>query len=127
MTNWTDEHAIEMLRGVLGLAVLIQACLFLRATIIGMQAARASGGAIGAHQWILLTLASVEIVATIMFLAPVVNIAGAYLLLAVFALAILFHFLRGEYEVSNLAVYAAITLVWLKRRQEAKASLRNER
>ncbi len=127
MTNWTDEHAIEMLRGVLGLAVLIQACLFLRATIIGMQAARASGGAIGAHQWILLTLASVEIVATIMFLAPVVNIAGAYLLLAVFAFAILFHFLRGEYEVSNLAVYAAITLVWLKRRQEAKASLRNER
>jgi hypothetical protein len=127
MTNWTDEHAIEMLRGVLGLAVLIQACLFLRATIIGMQAARASGGAIGAHQWILLTLARVEIVATIMFLAPVLNIAGAYLLLAVFAFAILFHFLRGEYEVSNLAVYAAITLVWLKRRQEAKASLRNER
>jgi hypothetical protein len=127
MTNWTDEHAIEMLRGVLGLAVLIQACLFLRATIIGMQAARASGGAIGAHQWILLTLAGVEIVATIMFLAPVLNIAGAYLLLAVFAFAILFHFLRGEYEVSNLAVYAAITLVWLKRRQEAKASLRNER
>lgn len=55
------------------------------------------------------------------------NVVGVYLLLAVFAFAILFHFLRGEFEVSNLAVYAAITLVWLKRHPDAKASFSDER
>jgi hypothetical protein len=127
MTKWTDRRATEVLRWVLGLAVLIQACLFLRATIIQMQAAHASGGVIGPHHLILLTLAGVEIVATILFLAPIVNVVGAYLLLAVFAFAILFHFLRGEFEVSNLAVYAAIALVWLKRHPDAKASFSDER
>lgn len=69
MTTWTDRRATEVLRWVLGRAVLIQACLFLRATIIQMQAAHASGSVIVPHHWVLLTLASVEIVATTLFLA----------------------------------------------------------
>jgi hypothetical protein len=98
----------------------------LRAMIVTIQAAPEPGHG-GAHAWILLTLASVEIVAAIMFLAPVVNVAGGYLLLVVFALAILFHVLQGQFDFGGLLVYAMAVLVWLAHRGEAQAGVRNVR
>ncbi len=68
-------------------------------------------------------LASVEIVAAIMFLAPMVNVAGSYLLLAVIAFAILFHVLQGHFDVGALLVYAMAVLVWLAHRREAQAGV----
>jgi hypothetical protein len=125
MTNWTTKHAIEALRWVLGVVVLWASCLLLRATIAQMRQLPDSGHVVP-HLWIRLVLASVEIVAAVMFLAPVVNVAGSYLLLAVFAFAILFHVLQGQFDVGFLLVYAMALAVWLAHRREAQAEVRDE-
>jgi hypothetical protein len=122
MTKWTTDHAIEALRWVLGAVVLWASSQLL----VKMQAAPEPGH-VGVHAWILLTLASVEIAAAIMFLAPVVNVAGSYLLLAVFALAILFHLLQGQFDFGALLVYAMAVLVWLAHRRETQAGVRDVR
>jgi hypothetical protein len=126
MTKWNTKHTIEGLRWVLGLVVLWASCQLLRATIVTMQTTPESGH-IGAHVWIRLLLASVEMVAAIMFLAPAVNVAGSYLLLAVFAFAILFHVLQGQFDVGGLLVYAMVVTVWLAHHREAQAGVRVER
>lgn len=123
MTSRNSRLAVQGLRWVLGIVVLWQSFLFLRATIAGVQAA--GPGQIGAHLWIRLVLASVEIVATVMFLAPVVNLAGSYLLLVVFAFAMLFHALQGQFNVGPLPVYVMAVLVWMAHRREAQANTGN--
>jgi len=125
MTKWTTRHAIEALRWVLGVVVLWASCLLLRATIAKMQQMPDSGH-VGPHLWLRLVLASVEIVAAVMYLAPVVNVAGSYLLLAVFAFALLFHVLQGQFDVGFLLVYAMAVMVWLAQHQESQAGVRDE-
>ncbi len=124
MNGWTTNQAIAALRWVLGIVLLWASCQLLRAMIIKIQAAPEPEH-VGVHAWILLTLAAVEIVAAIMFLAPVVDVAGSYLLLAVFAFAILFHALQGQFDVGGLLVYAMAVIVWLTNRREPKASIRH--
>ena len=80
---------------------------------------------VGPHLWIRLVLASFEIVAAIMCLAPMVNVAGSYLLLAVFAFAILLHVLQGQFDVGFLLVCAMAVMVWLAHRREAQAGVRD--
>jgi hypothetical protein len=126
MTERTTERAIEALRWVLGVVVLWASCRFLWSMIVTIQEMPDSGHA-GPHVWILLGLASVETVAAIMFLAPVVNVAGSYLLLAVFACAILLHVLQGQFDVGFLLVYATAVTVWLAHRREAQEGVRVER
>lgn len=125
MTSRNSRLAVQGLRWVLGIVVLWQSFLFLRATIADVQAA--GSGQIGAHLCIRLVLGSVEILAAVMFLAPVVNLAGSYLLLAVFAFAMLFHALQGHFDVGALPVYAMAVLVWMAHRREALAKVGNER
>jgi hypothetical protein len=125
MTNWTTKHTIEALRWVLGVVVLWASSQLLRAMILSLQAAPEPAHN-GLHTWILLTLACVEIVAAIMFLAPVVNVAGSYLLLVVFALAILFHVLQGQFDFGGLLVYAMAVVVWLAHRRETQTRAGNE-
>src|SRR6202451_2148120 len=112
MTKWTTNHTIAALRWVLGIVVLWGSSQLLRAMIVTIQAAPEPGHG-GAHAWILLTLASVEIVAAIMFLSPGGNVSGGYLLLVVFALALLFHVLQGQFDFGGLLVFAMAVLVWL--------------
>jgi len=126
MTKRTTKHAIEALRWVLGLVVLWASSQLLWAMIVKMQAATDSGH-VGPHVWILLVLASVEVVAAIMFLAPVVNVAGSYMLLVVIAFAILFHLLQGQFDFGALLVYASAVTVWLVHRREAQTGARDER
>ncbi len=126
MTKWTTKQAIAALRYVLGVVVLWASSQLLWATIVKMQAATDSGH-IGPHVWILLVLASVEIVAAVMFLAPAVNIIGSHLLLVVIAFAILFHLLQGQFDFGALLVYASAVTVWLAHRREAQAGVRDER
>jgi hypothetical protein len=110
MSGSVHDRAVRALRWVLGVVVLWESCLFLRATILRAYQA----GHIGAHGWIFLVLASVEIVAAAMFLSPVARVGGGYLLLAVFIFAAAFHILHGEFnEVGWLAVYAAAVMVCL--------------
>ena len=105
--------------------MLWQSYLHLRATLADVQVA--NSGQIGAHVWVRLVLASVEIVAAVMFLAPVVNLAGSYLLLMVFAFAMPFHALQGHFDVGALPVYAMAVLVWLAHCRDAQAKARDER
>jgi hypothetical protein len=125
MTLRNSQLAVQGLRWVLGVVVLWQSCLLLRATIADMQAA--GSGHIGPHAWVRLVLASVEIVAAVMFLAPVVDLAGSYLLLAVIAFVMLFHALQGHFDVGALPVYAMAVLVWISHRRETPAKVGNER
>jgi hypothetical protein len=126
MTKWTTKYAIEALRWVLGVVVLWTSCRFLWSMIVTMREMPDSRHA-GPHVWILPGLASVEIVAAIMFLAPVVNVGGSYLLLAVFAFAILLHVLQGQFDIGFLLVYAMAVTVWLAHRREAQAGAGDER
>jgi hypothetical protein len=126
MTKWSTKRAIAAMRYVLGAVVLWASSQLLWAMIVKMRAATDSGH-IGPHVWILLGLATVEIVAAIMFLAPVVNVAGSYLLLVVIAFAILFHVLQGQFDFGALLVYASAVTVWLAHRREAQAGARDER
>jgi hypothetical protein len=119
MTSRNSRLAVQGLRWVLGIVVLWQSFLFLRSTMTDIQTAGLSH--IGPHLWIRLVLGSVEIVAAVMFLAPVVNLAGSCLLLVVFAFAMLFHALQGQFNVGPLPVYAMAVLVWMAHRREAQA------
>ena len=48
-----------------------------------------------------------EIVGSILLLIPQTAIRGAWLLLAVFVMAILLHLLHGMYRIGDLVIYAA--------------------
>ena len=48
-----------------------------------------------------------EIAGAVLLLIPKTTVRGAWLLLAVFVMAILLHLLHGLYGVGNLVVYAA--------------------
>lgn len=110
MSASLHDRAVRVLRWVLGVVVLWESCSFLRATALRVYHA----GHIGVHGWIFLVLASVEIVAAALFLAPVAKVTGGYLLLAVFLFAAAFHILHGEFNQAGwLAVYAAAVVVCL--------------
>jgi hypothetical protein len=126
MTRWTTKQAIAALRYVLGVVVLWASSQLLWAMIAKIRAAT-DPRHIGSHVWILLVLASVEILAAILFLAPVVDVAGSYLLLVVFSLAILFHVLQRQFDFGALLVYAMAVMVWLAHRKETQAGVRDER
>ncbi len=63
------------------------------------------------HLWFLPLLSGVEIVGAILFLIPRLSRIGAYLLLVVLGVAILFHVLHGDWEVGALVVYLAAIVV----------------
>ena len=48
-----------------------------------------------------------EILGSILLLLPKTSIRGAWLLFAVFLMAILLHLLHGLYGIGNLVIYAA--------------------
>ena len=52
-----------------------------------------------------------EIIACVLLLIPRTTARGAWILLAVFGLAILIHLLHGMHNVGNLMIYAAATWV----------------
>jgi hypothetical protein len=125
VTSRNSQLAVQGLRWVLGIVVLWQSCLLLRVTTTEMQAAGA--GHFGPHDWVRLVLACVEFIAAAMFLAPVVDLAGSYLLLGVIVFAMLFHALQGHFDVGALPVYAMAVLVWIAHRREAQSKVGNER
>jgi type II secretory pathway component PulF len=51
-----------------------------------------------------------EIAGSILLLIPQTAVRGAWLLVAVFVMAILIHLLHGMYGIGNLVVYAAAAL-----------------
>jgi hypothetical protein len=69
-------------------------------------------GHAGALGGIRLVLSGSEMLAAALFLVPATTVAGAYLLLGIFGLAIIIHALHGDVSgMETLIVYAAAVLV----------------
>jgi len=66
-------------------------------------------------------------VAALLFLAPAASLIGSYLLLFIFAIAGLLHFLHGEYDVGGLIVYAAAVAVCMTHSGKKGAEAAHER
>jgi len=89
------------LRLALGIVILIQAVLFV------MPGAAHEFARMHMPGFVRLVLGFGEIAGALLLLIPGTMIRGAWLLLAVFVMAILLHLLHGLYGVGNLVVYAA--------------------
>jgi hypothetical protein len=66
---------------------------------------------IGLPQWIRPALGGAEIIAVLLFLVPAARSVGGYLLLSIFAIAGVLHFLHGELNVGGLVVYGMAVIV----------------
>jgi len=89
------------LRLALAIVVLIQAALFV------MPGAAHEFARTHMPGFVRLVLGFGEIAGALLLLIPGTVVRGAWLLLAVFVMAILLHLLHGLYGVGNLVVYAA--------------------
>ena len=89
------------LRLALGIVILIQAVLFV------MPGAAHEFARTYMPGFVRLVLGFGEIGGALLLLIPGTVVRGAWLLLAVFVMAILLHLLHGLYGVGNLVVYAA--------------------
>ncbi len=89
------------LRLALGIVVLIQAVLFV------MPGAAHEFARTDMPGFVRLVVGFGEIAGALLLLIPGTVVRGAWLLLAVFVMAILLHLLHGLYGVGNLVVYAA--------------------
>ncbi len=96
-----SKCGMTVLRLSLGIVVLIQAVMFV---LPGAAHAFAQTHMPG---FIRLVLGFGEIAGCILLLIPGTAVRGAWLLLAVFVLAILLHLLHGQYGIGNVVVYAA--------------------
>jgi hypothetical protein len=92
---------LTVLQWTLGVVVLIEAILFV------LPGAAHDFARTHMPGFVRMVLGFGEILGCILLLIPKTTVRGAWLLLAVFIMAILIHLLHGAYNVGNLAVYAA--------------------
>ena len=92
------------LRFALGIVILIEAVMF---TLPGAAHDFARTHMPGIVR---LILGGGEILGGILLLIPQTVVRGAWLLLAVFVMALLIHLVHGLYNVGNLVIYAAAAL-----------------
>src|SRR5579863_10045424 len=100
------SSSIPLLRWTLGLAVILESIEFVFSTSVAHFLAKA-----GLPIWIRPVLGSAEIIAAVLFLLPITTMLGGYLLLVIFALAVLLHILHGQFGVEGLIVYAVAVFV----------------
>jgi hypothetical protein len=101
MTAQRTKIALTGLQWTLGLVILIEAILFVMP--VGARAFAST------HfpNVIRLVLGWGEIIGCILMLSPRTAIRGAWILVAVFVLAVVTHLLHGIYGIGNLAIYTA--------------------
>lgn len=104
MNEQRMKRAIIGLQWILGVVILIEAILFV------MPNARHGFAQTHMPDALRLVLGWGEIVGCLLLLIPRTTIRGAWILVAVFGLAILIHLLHGMYNVGNLVIY--IAAVW---------------
>ena len=92
--------AIGVLQWALGVAILIEAAFLVLPSAAHDFARTHMPG------FVRLVLGWGEIVGSVLLLIPRTAIRGAWLLLAVFIMAILIHLLHGAYNVGNLVIYS---------------------
>ncbi len=92
---------LTVLRCALGIVILIEAILFVMPSAAHEFARTHMPG------FVRMVLGCGEILGCVLLLIPQTAVRGAWLLLAVFIMAILIHLLHGMYGVGNLVIYAA--------------------
>ena len=105
-----SKIALTVLPWALGVVILIEAVLFV------MPSAAHSFATTHMPGFVRLVLGWGEIVGCILLLIPRTTVRGAWLLVAVFVMAILVHLLHGAYGIGNLVIYtaAAFAVAWGK-------------
>jgi hypothetical protein len=101
MTAPRTKIAFTGLQWTLGLVILIEAVLFV------MPAAAHAFASTHMPNAVRMVLGWGEIAGCILMLIPKTAIRGAWVLVAVFVLAIAIHLLHGLYGVGNLAIYTS--------------------
>jgi len=112
MNAYLTRYSIPFLRWTLGLVVILESCQF----VFSKSAAHFLAEA-GLPRWIRPVLGGAEIIAAILFLAPVTSLIGGYALLVIFGMAALVHHLHGQFGVEGLVLYAAAVLVCITYRE----------
>jgi hypothetical protein len=122
MRTGLSNFSIALLRWTLGLVVALGSLQFVFSASVAHFLAKT-----GLPSWIQPALGGAEVLAAILFLVPLTVAIGSYLLLVIFALAILLHILHGQYQVGELFVYAAAVLVCMAHTKSRKAEASLER
>jgi len=117
MTGQTLDRAIIALRWTLGVVIAAESVI---TAWTAYPEIHATGSHAAAHAWIRLMLGGLEGVGAIMLLIPWSALIGGWILIAVFSLAILFHAMQGQFNMGNLVIYAAGTVVCMVRLQISK-------
>ena len=97
----TQRQALLILQWTLGVVVFAQSALL----VFSIHAHRAHS--LPAPVAVLTALALAEMLAAALFLIPPTRVIGGIALMAIFALAIVLHFVHGQANVGALLVYAA--------------------
>src|SRR5580700_1434013 len=100
MSFGKTKIGLTVLQWALGAVVLIEAVMFV------LPGAAHDFARTHMPGFVRLVLGFGEILGCILLLIPKTAIRGAWLLLAVFAFAILIHLLHGTYNIGNLVIYA---------------------
>jgi hypothetical protein len=108
MTTSRTALAIRCLHWTVGLVVLLESCRTFYAAHFSAHAA----GHAGILNSVRLFLSGTEIVAALLFLVPLTTRLGGYMLLAIFALAIVVHGLHGEFGGLEILVLYGVA-VWV--------------
>jgi len=105
-----SKIGLTVLQWALGLVILVEAVLFV------MPGAAHDFARTHMPGFVRMVLGFGEILGSILLLIPKTAVRGAWLLLAVFIMAILLHLLHGMYSIGNLVIYAAaaFALAWGK-------------
>jgi hypothetical protein len=101
MSASQTKLGLTVLQWSLGVVVLIEAVMFV------LPGAAHSFARTHMPGFVRMVLGFGEIIGCVLLLVPQTVIKGAWLLLAVFVMAILMHLLHGLYGVGNLVIYAA--------------------
>jgi hypothetical protein len=96
---------IRVLHYVLGVVVFIQSAM---TAVNSSEVAHQSHIPFPAH--FVLVIGTVEAIAAVLFLLPWTLRIGGWILLAVFAVAVIVHVLHGQFEGTGLLIYAAAVL-----------------
>lgn len=101
MSSSKAKLGLTVLQWTLGVVILVESVLFV------LPSAAHDFARTHMPSFIRFVLGGGEIAGCILLLIPRTAIREAWLLLAVFVLAILMHLLHGTYGVSSLVIYAA--------------------
>ncbi|HME35616.1 MAG TPA: hypothetical protein VKF84_10300 [Candidatus Sulfotelmatobacter sp.] len=101
MSPARTKTALTVLQWALGVVILIEAVLFVLPSAAHDFARTHIPG------FVRLVVGFGEILGCVLLLIPQTAIRGAWVLVAVFIMAILIHLLHGMYGIGNLVIYAA--------------------